>query len=137
MIENFKDTPEVKAFYTKYEDAKVEVRDDYLSYFAGNEIDFRVRMNLYFDENYELDHIDFHCYFQKEHQFELAQEDIATSLEKYECKKHSIALSSIEEISSYKGKNCNLLGFADVNCFVDSIPDQIKNLQQKHCKCKF
>jgi len=58
-----------------------------VSYFAGSEDDFHVRMNIFFDKNYELDHIDFHCYFQREHQFELAQEDIATKLEKYECKK--------------------------------------------------
>lgn len=88
LIEDYKDAPEVKAFYTKYEDAKVEVRDDYLSYFAGSEDESHVRMNLFFNENYELDHIDFHCYFQREHQFELAQEDITTSLEKYECKKY-------------------------------------------------
>jgi len=87
LIEQFKDMPEVNAFYAKYEDANVSVRDDHVSYFAGHEDDLLVRMNLYFDENYNLDYIDFHCYFDREHQFELAQEDIATKLKKYECKK--------------------------------------------------
>jgi hypothetical protein len=30
------------------------------------------------------------------------------------------SFSNIEEVLSYKGKDCNLLGFADVNCFVES-----------------
>jgi len=88
LIERYKDQPEVVAFYAKYHDANVSVRDDHVSYFAGSEDDLLVRMNMFFDENYELDHIDFHCYFQSEHQFELAQEDIATKLAKYECKKY-------------------------------------------------
>lgn len=68
LIKRFEDIAEVKAFYAKYEDANVSVREDYVSYFAGNEVDFRVRMNLYLDENDELDHIDFHCYVNREHQ---------------------------------------------------------------------
>lgn len=88
LIELYKDEPEVSAFYAKYEDTNVSVRDDHISYFAGSEDDSHVMMKMFFDENYELDHIDFHCYYQNEHQFELAQEDITTGLEKYDCKKH-------------------------------------------------
>ncbi len=88
LIQRFQDMPEVISFYAKYEDANVSVRDDHVSYFAGHEDDWHVRMNMYFDENYELDHIDFHCYFQKEHQFEMAQEDIVSKLEKYGCKEY-------------------------------------------------
>jgi hypothetical protein len=29
------------------------------------------------------------------------------------------------------------VGKPNQDIFVDSIPDQIKNLQQKHCECKF
>jgi hypothetical protein len=86
-LEDIKNHPAVKAFYAKYEDANESVRKDHISYFAGSEDDLHVRMNLFFDENYELDHIDFHCYFQREHQFEFPQEDITSKLEKYECKK--------------------------------------------------
>ncbi len=87
ILELYNDTPEVIAFYVKYEDAQVSVRDDHVSYFAGNEDDFRVRMNLYFDENYNLDHNNFHCYVERELQHEVAQEDIINYLQNYECEK--------------------------------------------------
>ena len=86
LIERFKDKPEVSAFYAKYEDANVSVRDGHVSYFAGNEDDFRVRMNLYFDENYELDYIQFHCYVGKELQTDVAETFILKYLENYDCK---------------------------------------------------
>jgi hypothetical protein len=42
------------------------------------------------------------------------------------------SFSKIEEISSYKGKDCNVFLFADVNCFADSfndcIPARIENM---------
>ena len=87
LIDLYKDKPEVVAFYAKYDDANVSVRDDHMSYFAGNKDDYHVRMNMFFDENFELSHIDFHCYFQRVHQFEFPQEDIVTKIEKFECKK--------------------------------------------------
>jgi len=88
LLELYKDTPEVVAFYAKYEDANVSVRDDYISYFAGNEDDFRVRMNLYFDENYELDHMEFNCYVDRVPQTEVADHFILKYLEKFDCKKY-------------------------------------------------
>lgn len=87
LIGRFDDMPEVKAFYAKYEDANVSVREDHISYFAGNEVDFRVRMNLYLDENDELDHIDLHCYVEREHQTEVADHFILRYLKDYDCKK--------------------------------------------------
>jgi len=88
LIEQFKDKPEVVAFYSKYDDVNISVRDDHVSYFAGNEDGYSVRMNFYFDQNYDLDYIDFHCYYQNEHQFEFPQEDIATKIARYDCKEH-------------------------------------------------
>jgi hypothetical protein len=42
------------------------------------------------------------------------------------------SFSNIEEISSYKGRDCNVFLFADVNCFADSfndcIPARIENM---------
>jgi hypothetical protein len=87
LVERFENIPEVKAFYVKYEDANVSVREDHLSYFSGREDDLLVRMNLFFDKNDELDHIDFHCYFQSTHLVEVAQEDIVYHLENRDCKK--------------------------------------------------
>jgi uncharacterized protein YneR len=84
----FIETPEVKAFYAKYEeDTNVSVKNNHVSYFAGSEEDLLIRMNLYFDETNEIDHIDFHCYFQKEHLVEIAQEDIVYFLDNRDCKK--------------------------------------------------
>jgi hypothetical protein len=88
LIEQFQDKPEVVAFYSKYEDANVSVRDDHVSYFAGNEDDFLVRMNFYFDQNYELDYIDFNCYVDREPQTEVAEHFILKYLEEYDCKKY-------------------------------------------------
>jgi hypothetical protein len=88
LLEQFQDKPEVVAFYSKYEDANVSIRDDHVSYFAGNEDNTFVRMNFYFNENYELDYIDLHCYFQREHQTEVAQSFILNYLENYDCKKY-------------------------------------------------
>ena len=36
IIELYKDTPEVVAFYAEYEDAQVSVREDHVSYFSGS-----------------------------------------------------------------------------------------------------
>lgn len=88
LIELFKNTPEVKAFHIQYEDAQASLRDDHISYFSGNENDYLVRMNIFFDENYVLENIDFHCYYQKVHQFELPHEDLASKIEKYDCKEY-------------------------------------------------
>jgi len=86
LIERYKDMPEVVAFYAKYDDANVSVRDDHLSYFTGHEDDFVVRMNLYFDKNYELDYIQFHCYVGRELQDDVAQTFILRYLKDYDCK---------------------------------------------------
>ena len=88
LIEQYKDKPEVVAFYAKYDDANVSVGEDFVSYSAGNVDDFRVRMNLYFDENYDLDYMDFHCYVGREPQTEVAQSFILKYLANYDCKKY-------------------------------------------------
>jgi len=85
LLELYKDKPEVVAFYDKYEDTNVSVREDHVSYFTGNGDDFRVRMNMYFDENYDLTHMQFFCYVGGVLQTEVAQEDIVSYLEKYTC----------------------------------------------------
>ena len=88
LLELYKDTPEVVAFYAKYDDADVSIRDDHLSYFAGNEDDFRVRMNLYFDENYELDHMEFNCYVDRVPQTEVAETFILRYLKDWTCNEY-------------------------------------------------
>ena len=97
LIEQFKDKPEVVAFYSKYDDTNVSVLDDHLTYFAGREDGFFVRMDIYFDKNYELDHIDFHCYFQQEHQYELPQEDIASKISRFDCKEYGSTANTEQE----------------------------------------
>ncbi len=87
LIEHYKDTPEVIAFYAKYDDANVSVGEDFVSYSAGNVDDFRVRMNQYFDENHEPDYIDFFCYVGGEFKHEVPQEDILHYLQNYDCEK--------------------------------------------------
>ena len=88
IIELYKNIPEVVAFYAKYDDTQVSVRDDHVSYFAGNEDDFRVRMNLEFDKNYEIENIEFHCYVEREHQTEVPQTFILRFLEDWTCNEY-------------------------------------------------
>jgi len=85
LIERYKDEPVVEAFYAKYDDANVSGGNDFVSYSAGNNDDFRVRMNLYFDESYELTHLRLNCYIGGEFQSEIAQEDILHYLKNYHC----------------------------------------------------
>jgi len=85
LIERFKDESEVEAFYAKYDDANVSIRDDHVSYFVGNDDDFQIRMNLYFDENFERTHMRFFCFYEGEVQYEKAQEDILNHLQNNNC----------------------------------------------------
>jgi len=85
LTERYKSKSEVEAFYAKYDDANISIREDHVSYFAGNGDDFRVRMNLYFDESYELTHKRLYCYIGGELQYEMAEEDILNYLENYHC----------------------------------------------------
>ena len=84
-IERYKDKPEVMAFYAKYVDANVSVRDDHISYFAGNNDDFQVRMNPYFDDLYDLTHMKFYCRVGDKLRHEVAQEDVLSYLENHIC----------------------------------------------------
>ena len=84
-IERYKDKSEVVAFYTKYNDANVSVRDDHISYFAGNENGFHVRMNVYFDDSYDLTHLKFYCWVGDELQHEVAQENVLSYLGNQYC----------------------------------------------------
>ncbi|MCH9657652.1 hypothetical protein K0U27_02970 [archaeon] len=90
-IERYKDKPEVMAFYAKYVDANVSVRDDHISYFAGNNDDFQVRMNLYFNDLYDLTYMEFYCWIGDELRHEVAQEDVLSYLE------NRICMYSVEE----------------------------------------
>jgi len=85
LIERYKDESVVEAFYAKYDDANVSGGEDFVSYSAGNVDDFRVRMNLYFDESYELTHLRLNCYIGGEFQYEIAQEDILHYVQNYHC----------------------------------------------------
>lgn len=49
LIDSYQDTPEVKAFYARYDDANVSVKDNYVSYFAGNKTDLQLITKLRWD----------------------------------------------------------------------------------------
>lgn len=85
LIDHYKDTPEVKAFYAKYGDAKVSAQDNYMSYSAGNKTDFRIRMNLYFDEAFDITNIDLYCYVGSGPQYEIPSEHVLYFLKHYTC----------------------------------------------------
>ena len=86
MIKLFSDIPEVVAFYEKHGDgANVSVRDDHVSYFAGDEESFHPRMNLHYDEKNELTHMRFYCFDDRGVQYEVPQEDILYYFENNDC----------------------------------------------------
>lgn len=86
MIEMFSVVPEVVAFYEKYgNNANMSVRDDHVSYFAGNVESFHPRMNLYYDEKNELTHMRFYCFDDRGVQYEVSQEDIIHYLKNNDC----------------------------------------------------
>lgn len=89
-LENYKkitEHPTVKAFYEKYPDAVEEIRNDHISYAAGSDEGFKVRMKMYFDEKYVLDHVDFKCYFQRIPQNDVPESFIVRYLKDFECEK--------------------------------------------------
>ncbi len=88
LIERYKDESVVVAFYAKYNGTQVSVRNDHVSYFAGNEDDFRIRMNLEFDENYEIENIELHCYVKRVHQSEVPQNFILRYLKDWTCNEY-------------------------------------------------
>lgn len=86
MIESFSEIPEVVSFYDKHgDDANVSVRDDHVSYFAGDSESFHPRMNLHYDEKNELTHLRFYCFNDRGVQYEVAQEDILHYLKNKDC----------------------------------------------------
>lgn len=86
-LESIKNHPTVEAFYAKYPDTVEEIRSDHISYVVGSDDGFKVRMNMYFDEKYVLDYIDFHCYFQRIHQNDVPETFILRYLKDFECEK--------------------------------------------------
>jgi len=88
LLERYGNLPEVIAFYETYEDAQVSIKNDHVSYFSGSDDGYFARMNLFFDENYSVKNIDFHCYFQRTHQYEFPQEDIASKITNFDCKEY-------------------------------------------------
>ena len=87
-MQHYNHLPEVKAFYETYEDVQFSIRDDHVSYSSGSDDGYLVRMNLFFDETHTITDVDFHCYFQRVHQYELPQENIEQKIVKYDCKQH-------------------------------------------------
>ena len=86
LLELFDDEPEVTALYEKYGDVEKSQRHDYISYSAGNGDDFKVKMNLYFDNNNELSHKRLYCYHDNGiFQYEIPQEDILQYLQDKHC----------------------------------------------------
>jgi hypothetical protein len=89
-LEDIKNNPVVEAFYARYDRTGESVRSDHVSYSAGNEDDFLVRMNLYFDDRYDLTHMQFYCYDGGKLQHEVAQEDILDYLQNYHCQTYRL-----------------------------------------------
>ena len=124
LIEQFKDKPEVVAFYSKYEDTNVSVRDDHVSYFAGNEDDFFVRMNFYFDQNYQLDYIDFHCYVNRVHQTDVPQSFILKYLKDWTCNEYgSQRTGNIQIRGNMANQICSIISDECPSYYIGNMQD--------------
>lgn len=84
-LEDLKNHPLVDEFYAKYPDAHEEVRTDHVSYFIGSDDGFKVRMNLYFDENNKLDYVNLRCYLDRELQTDVPGSFISKYLKDFTC----------------------------------------------------
>ena len=85
LFEKYAILPEVVAFYEKYPQAIQDIRSDHISYAIEKNDGYKVRMKIFFDENYRQNYIDFHCYKDRILQHEVAQEDIVHYLKNKEC----------------------------------------------------
>ena len=86
LLMRYQDMPEVVAFYTKYADAQASVRNDHVSYVSGSDDELKIRMKLFFDENYAIIDKSLVCYYKKAFQFESSPEDVLYRLQSNECK---------------------------------------------------
>ena len=86
LLVRYQYMPEVVAFYTKYTDAQASVRDDHVSYVSGSDDELKIRMKLFFDENYTIIDKSLACYYKKAFQFESSPEDVLYRLQSNECK---------------------------------------------------
>ena len=103
-LEDIKRNPVVGAFYEKYSDTSEEVRRDHVSYVVEND-GYKVRMKLFFDENFTLDYIDFHCYQDKTLLYEVPEEDILHYLENNECGNLSSNLEPVDITHTVNANN--------------------------------
>lgn len=103
MVELFSDIPEVVAFYEKYDDddVNVSVRDDHVSYFAGQESGFQSRMNLYYTPDNELTHMRFYCFNDGSVQYEVTQEDITHYLKNKDCTSNNSSENQNRTVSKW------------------------------------
>lgn len=97
--------PAIDEFYKKYPNAEEEIRNDHVSYVIENDDDYKVRMKLYFDENFNLDYIDFHCYHEKTLLYEVPEEDIIHYLENNECGNISSNLELVDVTHTVNANN--------------------------------
>ena len=99
LLMRYQDIPEVVAFYAKYNDAQVSVRDDHMSYVSGSDEGLKIRMKLFFNENYTIIDKSLTCYYKRAFQFESSPEDVLYRLQSNECKQstNDFDLSKINE----------------------------------------
>ena len=86
LLMRYQEVPEVVAFYEKYDDAQVSVRDDHMSYVSGSNDGLKIRMNLFFNEDYAIIDKSLTCYYKRAFQFESSPEDVLYRLQSNECK---------------------------------------------------
>ncbi|KAF6243197.1 hypothetical protein C6988_04515 [Nitrosopumilus sp. b1] len=84
-LEDIMKNPAIEAFYLRYGDVYPTVKSDHVSYHAGGDEGFSARLNLYFDNRYNLQYIEFHCYEDKQHRYEIAEEWIVRHLQSHHC----------------------------------------------------
>jgi serpin B len=107
-LEDIKNHSLIDEFYAKYPDAHEEVRSDHVSYVVGSDDGFKVRMNLHFDENYDLDYINLKCYVNRELQADVPETFISKYLKKFECEKKPMPEPEISDTIDFsKTTNAN------------------------------
>lgn len=122
LQKKFKETLEVQKFYDTYENVDSYFRDNRLNYVSEND-DFRIRLSLHLDENYNLSYMDFFCFAGDTLKHEIAQEDILKYLDNPLCKTSEIKSSDLQvRVSGEQQVRRGVTHTIEVNVSRDNVP---------------
>ncbi|MCV0391990.1 MAG: glycoside hydrolase [Nitrosopumilus sp.] len=124
LLKRYSNLPEVMAFYETYSDAEASVKNDHVSYFAGNEDDFRIRMDLEFNKNFKVENMELHCYVKRVHQNDVPQSFILKYLKDYTCDENgSQRTGNIQIRGDMADQICSVIDYECPSYFIGNMQE--------------